>query len=67
MNPFQRSDAPSAPSQSAEPFPAIGHPVAPRADDAQTNEPWYSRSPKLFTIMGIDVHVSPLLYAYIVC
>ena len=67
MNPFQRSDAPSAPSQSAEPFPAICNPVfTPRADDAETNEPWYSRSPKLFTIMGIDVHVSPLLYTYIV-
>lgn len=66
MNPFQRSDAPTAPSQSTAPFPAIGNPVfAPSADDAQTNEPWYSRSPKLFTIMGVAVHVSPVLYVYI--
>lgn len=69
MNPFTRSDAPQTRAQArptTEPVPVIGQPVmfAQRVvDDA--NEPWYARTPKAFTVLGIDVHVSPLLFVYV--
>lgn len=78
INPFLRSDAhvdarPSV-TTTVTPVPAVGTPVytvhsLPRdtngpAPNTSGNEPWYSRSSKICTISGIEVHVAPLFYIY---
>ena len=73
INTYERSDAPSHVQVSRPavvPFPVIGQPVRQEQSfvasaTSSSDEPWYSRSPKAFTVSGIDVHVSPLLIIYV--